>query len=206
MKLVRSILALALLTAGFAAAAAPVTYTLDPAHTQVLFSWDHLGFSNPTGQFDQVTGTLVYDAADPARSSVQVSISAKSLDTHVPALDRALQKADFLDTSKYPVITFVSSKVTVLGKNSLKVVGDLDVHGVTQPVTLDVTLNKSGMYPMINAPALGFAASTSFDRSAFGVGGGVPMVGDALQVRISAEAIEAQAFAARIAPLEKAAR
>lgn len=191
--------------AASAASAAPVRYTLDPPHTQVLFSWDHLGFSHPTGQFDQVQGTLVYDAEHPEKSSVRVSIPVKSLDTHVPALDKQLLGAQFLDAEKYPAITFVSTKVRPAGKDRFEVEGNLTVHGATRPVTLNVTLNKSGSYPMIDAPALGFSAVTRFDRSAFGVAGGIPMVGDALQVTISAEAIEAQAWKTKVLPLEHAA-
>ncbi|MGH8213029.1 MAG: YceI family protein [Rhodanobacteraceae bacterium] len=186
-----------------AASGAPVHYTLDPPHTQVLFSWDHLGFSHPTGQFDRVQGTVVYDADAPSKSSVHVSIPVKSLDTHVPALDKQLQGSQFLDVAKYPVITFASTKVHPLGKNRFEVEGDLSVHGVTHPVTLNVTLNKSGSYPMIEAPALGFSATARFDRSAFGVAGGIPLVGDALQVTISAEAIEARAWKAKVLPLEQ---
>lgn len=191
--------------AASAASAAPVRYTLDPPHTQVLFSWDHLGFSHPTGQFDQVQGTLVYDAEHPEKSSVRVSIPVKSLDTHVPALDKQLLGAQFLDAEKYPAITFVSTKVRPAGKDRFEVEGNLTVHGATRPVTLNVTLNKSGSYPMIDAPALGFSAVTRLDRSAFGVAGGIPMVGDALQVTISAEAIEAQAWKTKVLPLEHAA-
>jgi polyisoprenoid-binding protein YceI len=198
------VLALSLCIAG-TAAAAPLRYTLDPNHTQVLFSWTHLGYSHPSGQFDRVDGTLVYDAKHPEKSSVRVSIPVASLHTHVPALDRQLLGPGFLDAGKYPVITFVSSKVKSAGKDKFQVEGRLSVHGATQPVTLDVTLYKSGSYPMINAPALGFGATTSFNRSAFGAGQGVPMVGDALQVSISAEAIESHAFQTKLLPLEKQA-
>jgi len=193
------------LAATSAASAAPIRYTLDPPHTQVLFSWDHLGFSRPTGQFDQVQGTLVYDADAPSRSSVRVTIPVKSLDTHVPALDKQLLGAQFLDAGKYPEITFAGTKVRPLGKNRFVVEGDLTLHGVTRPVTLNVTLNKGGSYPMIDAPALGFGATARFDRSAFGVAGGIPMVGDALQLTISAEAIEARAWKTKVLPLEQAA-
>lgn len=204
MKIVRSILLTgAFIAASGAAGAAPVTYTLDPNHTYVLFSWSHLGFSHPTGQFGKTQGTLIYDAADPAKSSVRVTIPVASIDTHVPALDTDLLGTGFLDAAKYPDITFESNKVTPAGKGRFKIDGNLTVHGVTRPVTLDVTLNKAGLYPMINAPALGFAATAAFKRSDFGVGGGVPMVGDELTVRISAEAIESHAYADKLLPLEK---
>jgi len=196
----------ALAGASAAGTAAPVQYTLDPSHTQVLFSWDHLGYSHPTGQFDHVDGVLVYDAADPARSSVRVSIPVNSLHTHVPALDKQLLGPMYLDAEKYPLMTFVSSKVKPEGKNRFKVEGQLTMHGLTQPVTLDVTLNKSGKYPMIEAPALGFGGSTKFNRSAFGVGYGVPMVGDALQVTITSEAVESHAYETKLLPMERAGK
>ena len=197
---------LALLGASASSIAAPVRYTLDPSHTQVLFSWDHLGYSHPSGQFDQVNGTLIYDAEHPAKSSIRVSIPVSGLHTHVPALDRQLLGPAYLDARRYPQITFVSSKVEPAGEHGFKVEGQLTVHGVTRPVTLDVTLNKSGSYPVIEAPALGFGGSTTFDRSTFGVGYGVPMVGDALRVTITAEAIESHAYETKLLPLEQAGK
>jgi polyisoprenoid-binding protein YceI len=200
-----AILFAALLGVAASVVAAPVRYTLDPPHTQVIFSWDHLGFSHPSGQFGQVQGTLVYDTDAPSKSSVRVSIPVKSLDTHVPALDKQLLGAEFLDVAKYPTITFVSTQVRAAGKSRFVVEGELTVHGVTHPVTLNVTLNKAGSYPMIDAPALGFGATARFDRSAFGVGEGMPMVGDALQLTISAEAIETHAWQSKVLPLEQSA-
>lgn len=195
----------ALFVVSVASIAAPVKYTLDPSHTQVLFSWDHLGYSHPSGQFDHVNGVLVYDADHPAKSSVRVDIPVTTLHTHVPALDRQLLGPAYLDAKKYPLITFVSSKVKPEGSKRFTVEGQLTMHGVTHPVTLDVTLNKAGKYPVIEAPALGFGASATFDRSAFGVGYGVPMVGDALQVTITAEAIESHAYESKLLPLEQQA-
>ncbi|HJU08273.1 MAG TPA: YceI family protein [Rhodanobacteraceae bacterium] len=200
-----AILFAALLGGAASAAAAPVHYTLDPPHTQVIFSWDHLGFSHPSGEFGQVQGTLVYDADATSKSSVRVSIPVKSLDTHVPALDKELLGPKFLDAEKFPTITFISTQVRPAGSNQFVVEGDLTVHGVTHPVTLNVTLNKAGSYPMIDAPALGFGATAKFNRSEFGVREGIPMVGDALQVTISAEAIEAHAWQTKVLPLEQSA-
>ena len=91
--------------------AAPMTYTLDPGHTQVRFCWNHFGFSNPCANMNTIQGTLVYDAQDPARSSVQVTMPLSGLDTHVPALNKHLKEADFFDAAKYPDITFKSTKV-----------------------------------------------------------------------------------------------
>ncbi|MFK2905758.1 YceI family protein [Dyella ginsengisoli] len=178
----------ALLGASFAAQAAPVTYKLDPAHTMVLFSWNHFGFSNPTANLGISAGTLVYDEANPAKSSVEVTLPLANLDTHVSALDEHLKKPDFFDADKYPVVTFKSTRVEPLGNNKFKVTGDLTVHGVTKAVVLDATLNKAGMQPMLKVPAVGFDATGTIKRSDFGVGAYVPNVSDEVQIRITTEA------------------
>lgn len=185
---VRSLLALAALVAAPAAFAAPVTYTLDTGHTQVMFSWNHFGFSNPTANFNTVEGTLVYDAAHPADSHVEVTMPVSSLDTHVPALDDHLKRADFFDAAKYPKITFKSTKVVDEGHDRLKVTGNLSVHGVTRPVTLEVKLNKAGVHPMLKKQAIGFDATTTLERKDFGVGAYVPAVSNQIKVRITVEA------------------
>ena len=169
--------------------AAPMTYTLDPGHTQVRFCWNHFGFSNPCANMNTIRGTVVYDAQDPARSSVQVTMPLSGLDTHVPALDTHLKEADFFDAAKYPDITFRSTKVIAGAKpGELTVEGKLTAHGVTRPVTLHAHLNKIGEQPMLQRPAIGFNATAEIQRSAFGVGAYVPMVSDAVHISITVEA------------------
>lgn len=169
--------------------AAPMTYTLDPGHTQVRFCWNHFGFSNPCANMNTIRGTLVYDAQDPARSSVQVTMPLSGLDTHVPALNTHLKEADFFDAAKYPDITFKSTKVIPGAKpDDLTVEGELTAHGVTRPVTLHAHLNKIGEQPMLQRPAIGFNATAEIQRSAFGVGAYVPMVSDAVHISITVEA------------------
>ncbi|MCE5233191.1 MAG: YceI family protein [Mizugakiibacter sp.] len=193
----RILFAVLLAAASAAASAATTRYTLDPNHTQVMFTYSHFGYSHPTGQFDGVTGTLDYDAADPDRSSVRVSIPMNQVNTHVPALDEHLESPDFFDAAKYPTATFVSTKVERgAAEGQLKVSGDLTLHGTTRPVVLEVTLNKAGEHGMWKAPALGFDAAATLSRSQFGVKMYVPAVSDAVQLRISTEAIESKAYAA----------
>ncbi len=189
MRTLRYLAALALALTATAAFAAPHTYTMDPGHTQVMFTWSHFGFSNPTANFNTVNGTLTYDPAHPARSSVQVSMPVSSIDTHVPALDEHLKSDDFFNAGKYPTVTFKSTKVRAAGAHRLTVVGNLTVHGKTHPVTLHATLNKMGMQPMEKAPAIGFAASGTLQRSWFGVDKYVPMVSDTIHLRITVEAL-----------------
>lgn len=176
-----------LLGAAVSVQAAPVTYKLDPGHTMVLFSWNHFGYSNPTANFGLGEGTLVFDEQHPANSSVEVTLPLDLLDTHVPALDEHLKKPDFLDAGKYPVVTFKSTQVQPLGGNKFKVTGNLTVHGVTRPVTLNTTLNKVGPHPMSKAQSIGFDATAVIKRSDFGVGAYVPNVSDLINIHITTE-------------------
>ncbi len=169
--------------------AAPVTYTFNLDHTQVRFCWDHFGFSMPCANMNTVEGTLVYDAQDPALSSVRVTMPMSGLDTHVPALDMHLKEADFFNAAQFPDITYKSTRVIPGTKpGDLTIEGLLTAHGVTQPVTLHAHLNKIGEQPMLHVPAIGFNASAEIQRSAFGVGAYVPMVSDAVHVSITVEA------------------
>ncbi len=172
------------------------TYTLDPDHTQVVFSWNHFGYSNPSAQFGRINGTLDYDQAAPTKASVKVTIALASVNSNVPKLDTHLQSADFFDAAQYPLATFQSTRVEKgASPDHLKVSGNLTLHGMTHPVILDVTVNKVAEHPMRKAMAAGFDATTTIRRSQFGLTKYVPMVSDDIHVRITTEAIEAKAFA-----------
>ena len=168
--------------------AKPVDYKIDPTHTATVFTWNHFGFSTPSANFSDIQGTISVDNAKPADSSVNVTIPLSSLNTNVAALDEHLKNADFFDAAKYPNITIKSTKVQALGKNKYKITGNLTVKDVTKPVVLDAVLNKQGEHPMTKAQSIGFNATTSFNRSAFGVGAYVPNVGDKITVNITTEA------------------
>jgi polyisoprenoid-binding protein YceI len=197
MRALRYLVLAGLLGAAVTAQAAPVTYAMDPGHTEVLFSWNHFGFSNPTANFGLGEGTIVFDDKDPAKSSVEVTLPLANLDTHVAKLDEHLKKPDFFDADKYPAVTFKSTKVQALGGNKFKVTGDLTVHGVTKPVVLDATLNKSGEHPMLKVQTVGFDATATLKRSDFGLGAYVPNVSDEIKVRITTEASVPKADAAK---------
>lgn len=168
--------------------AKPVAYQIDPTHTATVFNWNHFGFSTPSANFSDIQGTINVDNAKPANSSVDVTIPLSSLNTNVKALDEHLKTADFFNAEKYPNITFKSTKVQALGKNKYKITGNLTIKDVTKPVVLDAVLNKQGVHPMTKAESIGFNATTSFNRSAFGVGAYVPNVGDKITVNITTEA------------------
>jgi len=178
------------LVAALAAApafAAPVTYKLDPSHTIVLAQWSHLGFSNPSANFGDVEGTLVYDADNVAASSVEVTLPLSGLQSFTEKFNEHLRSADFFDAARFPVATFKSTKVEAAGEGKLKVTGDLTVKDNTRPVVLDVTLNKAGEHPMSKSQAIGFDASATLSRTEFGVGAYVPMVSDEIRLRITTE-------------------
>ncbi|MBJ8506134.1 polyisoprenoid-binding protein [Acinetobacter seifertii] len=172
--------------------AAPVDYKIDPTHTATVFSWNHFGFSTPSANFSDIQGVIKVDNAKPANSSVNVTIPLSSVNTNVPALDKEFQQEAWFNAAKYPNITFKSTKVKTKDKKHFKITGDLTVKGVTKPVVLDAVLNKQGEHPMAKVPAIGFNATTSFNRSEFGLGSYVPNVGDKITVNITTEATAAK--------------
>ncbi|RUT44073.1 YceI family protein [Acinetobacter baumannii] len=173
--------------------AAPVDYKIDPTHTATVFSWNHFGFSTPSANFSDIQGVIKVDIAKPANSSVNVTIPLSSVNTNVPALDKEFQEEAWFNAAKYPNITFKSTKVETKDKKHFKITGDLTVKGITKPVVLDAVLNKQGEHPMAKVPAIGFNATTSFNRSDFGLGNYVPNVGDKITVNITTEATAASA-------------
>lgn len=189
--LIASITTAAMSAASLSAAAAGVTYKLDPQHTNVIASWSHFGFSHPSANFGQASGTLVYDAAAPETSKVEVILPLSGLDSFVPALNEHLKTADFFDVAKFPSATFKSTSVQAVGKGKLKVTGTLTIKGVSKPVSLDVTLNNAGLHPMTKLETIGFDASAVIKRSDFGMGMYAPAVSDEISLRITTEAASA---------------
>lgn len=195
------------LAASLALAAAPLsatTYTLEPDYAQVVFRWSHLGFSNPAAQVSQGQGTLEFDPANPTRASVQVTMPLSTLDTGVPALDEHLRSEDFFEVAKFPTASFRSTKVEQgAAKDRLRVTGDLSLHGVTRPVTLDVKVLKVGSNPRTDLATVGFEATTTLKRSDFGLGAFVPQVSDEIQMQIISQGVEAKGYAEYLKKQEK---
>lgn len=178
------------------ALAAPSSWSLDASHSQVGFAVRHLVISNVRGEFSKYEGKLVLDDADPAKSSVEATIDVDSIDTRVADRDAHLKSPDFFDVAKHPSITFRSTRVEKAGKGRLRVTGDLQLHGVTKPVVLDVatTPEVKGMY---GETRRGFSATTKIDRKAFGltwnklVEAG-PAVGDEVTITLDLEVVKDQ--------------
>lgn len=183
-----ALLAVSALALGLSAPAqAADTYKLDPMHTQVAWSINHFGFSNPSGKFATIDGTLTLDEAKPENSKVTATIPIANLVTGLDKLNEHLWTDQFFNLKQFPTATFTSTKVEVTGKDTAKVTGDLTVHGVTKPVVLDVTLNKVGDN-MKKVKTAGFSATTTIKRSDFGMTTFLPMLGDEVKLGIESEA------------------
>lgn len=159
-------------------------YALESSHARVAFAIDHMGFSTWYGDFSGTRGSLTLDPANVAASKLDITIPAASVTTTNAIVDKEL-KAWFA-VEKFPNITFKSTTVTSTGKDTAKVTGDLTFHGVTKPVTLDVKFHGAGSNPMSKAYTVGFDATGSLKRSDYGVSKYVPIVGDKVDLFISA--------------------
>jgi polyisoprenoid-binding protein YceI len=184
----RSICAAVFLLAPFAGAQTQTWY-LDPPHSAAQFSVKHMGISTVRGTFTKVSGT-VQDAADVSKSSVKVTIDAASVDTRVEMRDQDLRSDHYFDVAKYPTLTFQSTKVESAGAGKLKVTGDLTLHGVTKSVVLDV----DGPTPPFKDPKgkshRGISATTTINRSAFGMTNGLGMIGDEIAIQLDVEIVD----------------
>ncbi len=180
---------LALLLAAAPAVAATDKYAFDPAHTQILFSISHLGFSHSHGRFNTFDGSFAFDEKAPASSAINVSIDTGSIDMGSKEWDDAVKAEALLNAKKFPKMTFRSTSVAVTGDKTGIVTGDLTLLGVTKPVTLDVTYNKSGNHPYTKNMLAGFTATGTLKRSDFGMIKYLPDVGDEVSITIEVEGI-----------------
>jgi polyisoprenoid-binding protein YceI len=182
---------LALATALTAPAQAVDTYAIDKSHSEVSFQVRHL-VTNTRGQFDDYTGTIKMDAANPANSSVEFTIQATSINTFNENRDKHLRSPDFFEVEKHPTIAFKSSKVTKTGDNKYDVTGTFTMRGVSKELTLPVTFLGQVKDPWGNTKA-GFETATTLNRKDYGIvwnaaldqGGFV--LGDEVKVAINLE-------------------
>ncbi|MDA8747480.1 YceI family protein [Litoreibacter sp.] len=185
-------LAAGLALAATAAFADAEKYTLDSSHSQVMFTYQHLGFSTTYGMFSGFAGTIMFDEDAPEASSVTVSIPVKSMFTGWEAREGHFFGPDFLNAQDGDVVTFTSTAIEVTGESTANITGDLTIQGTTKSVVLDAKLNQAGENPLAGKPWLGFDASTSVLRSDFGMGAFAPAVSDEVRIMISVEAQKAE--------------
>ena len=189
-------------TAGLAAvlslpaSAATSTWQVDPAHSEALFSIRHLTISTVRGGFSKIKGTISFDDKDPAKSVVDVAIDMSTVDTREPKRDDDLRSDKFFDVTKYPTMTFKSTKVEQVSAGKLKVTGDLTLHGVTNEVVLDVEGPSAPIKDPWGNQRAAASATTKINRQDFGVkwnktidNGGV-MLGDDVSITIDVEMIQ----------------
>jgi polyisoprenoid-binding protein YceI len=165
------------------------TWYVDPNHSSAQFSVRHMGISTVRGTFNKVGGVVV-DSTDLSKASVKVTIDADSIDTRVEPRDKDLRSDHFFDVAKYPTLTFASKSVESAGAGKLKVTGDLTMHGVTKEVVLDV----DGPTPPITDPKgnkhRGVSATTTLNRSDYGMSYGAGMVGDQIAIQLDVELVD----------------
>jgi polyisoprenoid-binding protein YceI len=173
-------------------AAAVRTFAIDKTHSEAIFQVRHL-VTKVRGRFTDLGGSIAFDEASPAASSVTFTIQAASIDTGTPDRDAHLRSADFLHVEQYPTLTFVSTAIEALGGDKFAVTGDLTMRGVTKRITLPVTFLGKAKDPWGNEK-LGFEAETTINRKDYGLTwnaaletGGF-LVGDEVKISVSIQA------------------
>ncbi|WP_433910115.1 YceI family protein [Sphingomonas yabuuchiae] len=161
------------------------TYAVDPAHTQVTWSVNHMGFSMLEGQFGASGGSLTIDPARPQAAKVDVTFNINDLSVTAAPFANHLKSKDFFDAATYPTARFVSTGVKVMGTKAV-ITGNLTIKDQTKPVTLNATFVGAGINPMSKKLNIGFRATAKIKRSDFGVGAYVPVVGDEVDLTINA--------------------
>ncbi len=188
------LIAAALSTTATAALAAAEKYSVDASHAQIVFSYDHLGYSTNWGMFSGFEGEIMFDKDAPANSSVTVSMPARSMFTGWEARFNHFMSGDFFGAADdSELISFTSTGIEVTGENTALITGDLTVNETTKSIVLDAVLNNSGPFPFgpnQGKDWAGFTATTTLMRSDFGLGAFAPAVSDEIQVQMSLEAMK----------------
>jgi polyisoprenoid-binding protein YceI len=182
------LLALLVVGSALACAAETQTWQIDPNHTAAQFSVRHLGISTVRGVFEKTSGTVTYDAANPAKTTIEATIDAGTLNTRVQMRDNDLRSPHFLDVAKYPTLTFKSTSAEAAGPGKLKITGDLTIHGVTKQVVFEVEGPSQPIQdPMGKGMRTGANATTKINRNDFGITTMPGIVGDEIQIVLDVE-------------------
>ena len=191
MKTIIAAVALGAATLAAPAFATSQDYVLDASHSQIVFSYNHLGYSTTYGMFSGFDGTISFNQEDPAASSVNVSFPVRTMLTGWEARFDHFMSGDFFDAAADEMVTFASTNIEVTGETTALITGDLTLNGITKPVVLNASLNQIGDHPMEGKPWAGFDATATILRSDFEVGAFAPFVSDEVQIMISIEAMKA---------------
>ncbi|MBQ2263507.1 MAG: polyisoprenoid-binding protein [Loktanella sp.] len=188
----KNLFAAAALTTFAAVPAFAQDYVLDASHSQIVFTYDHLGFSTTYGMFSGFEGEITFNQEDPAASSVAVEFPVRTMLTGWEGRFEHFMSADFFDAADDETVSFTSTGIEVTGDDTALITGDLTLNGVTNEVVLDAKLNQAGMHPMENREWAGFDATTTLLRSDYELGAFAPFISDEVQVMISIEAMLAE--------------
>jgi len=170
------------------ASAANASYSIDPVHTRVAFLISHAGFSRAIGTFSGSHGQLDFDPDDWASAKVDVHVPIASLDLGDSKWQEKILDGTFFDVKKFPEAHFVATKVEKSGDAEAKITGDLTLHGVTRPITLDAKLNALQRHPLTLKKTAGFSATATLSRKDFGIDAWESVVADQVQLIIEVEA------------------
>ena len=162
-------------------------YRLDPLHSRIAWSVDHLGFSTFRGLIPRVGGTLLIDPSDPVAARLDVAVPMAGITSLDPALDLRLHGAQFFAVARYPTASYRASRLVVTGARTARLDGDLTLCGVTHPVAMNVRLERAGTDPVDGRLTLGFDGTMTVRRSQFGVVAYTPLVGDDVALDLEAE-------------------
>jgi len=167
---------------------AQTKWKVDKAHAKIGFTVRHMMLSDVDGNFRKFDATVTSSKPDFSDAVFEITIDVASVNTDNESRDNDLKSEKYFNVAKYPEITFKSTSVEKKGDNAFKVTGNLTMHGVTKPLTLEVKLNGIGTSPMTHKPAAGFKVSGTLDRTDFGIGS-VPaaMIGDKIELRANGE-------------------
>ncbi|MCX7560092.1 YceI family protein [Sulfitobacter sp. F26204] len=188
----KSLMLAVALTLGASGAYAADKYMLDASHSQVLFSYNHLGFSTTYGMFSGFEGEIMFDAEIPENSLVNVSIPVASLFTGWEQRMTHFMSGEFFDVAEGDMVTFASTQIEVTGEVTALITGDLTMNDITKSVVLDARLNQKGDHPQTGQDWAGFDATTTVLRSDFDMGAFAPYVSDEVQIQISIEAMKVE--------------
>ncbi len=177
-------------------------YEIDPAHSSLQFSVRHLMMTNVRGTFHGVHGTVSFDPANPAQSTIEATIDVATINTHDEKRDGHLKSPDFFNVAEFPQMSFHSTKIEKKSESDFLVTGDLTLHGVTKPVTLTVEDVSAEGKDFFGNTRIGAAVKGKLKRSEFGLTwnaaletGGVA-VSDEVKLEFELELIKAQSAAA----------
>ena len=171
-------------------AADPETYSLDPVHTRVMFAVSHAGFSKALGTVSGSTGTLVFDRDNWCSARLDVTVPMARIDLGDARWNAATLATNLLDGARYPQARFVSDTVEPAGADRAKVCGQLTLRGVSRPLCMDVVLNALKRHPLPPfRRTAGFSATATLSRSDYGITAWKSVIGDAVELRIEAEAV-----------------